>query len=431
MRKQIFLFILFIILIVKAFPQINPAKVDFFSKGSKLNAFVYESNNNNKSPTFILLHGYPGGEGDPLGLGEKLSSSGINVFVFNYRGTWSSEGKFSFENSMEDIESAITFLMRNENIKRFNIDTSNIVVGGHSYGGAMALTAAIYNSKIKRIISIAGADESVFGNKLLKDKNYHDVFIKMLKETEYPVGPVKTNIDSFVNYWLANLDKYDQVKHAESISDRDILLLGGLDDKDVLLEEHILPLYRKLKELNSNNVEMKVFNSDHYFKNVRDELTDKIFNWIIKGKTISNEQVKNLFIGTWKFISLIGKNSEGDIFYPYGEDLYGRLFYDSNGNMSVFLMRPNRPKFAAGDIYIGTPDEIKYAFENFDAYCGTYKIDKEKGTVTHYIEGSRFPNWEGTDQIRYYEFSNDTLSLSAKIKMQDADWELKAVLVKQ
>jgi hypothetical protein len=107
------------------------------------------------------------------------------------------------------------------------------------------------------------------------------MFIKMLKETEYPAGPIKTNIDSITNYWLANLDKYDQVNRAESIKDRDILLLGGLDDKDVVLEEHILPLYRKLKELNSVNVVMKVFNSDHYFKNVRDELTNTIYTWIL------------------------------------------------------------------------------------------------------------------------------------------------------
>jgi len=274
-------FILCFLLSSKILPQTQPVKVDLISEGSKLNAQIYDANKNSLTPTFILMYGYPGGEGDPLGLGKKLSSLGINVFVFNYRGTWSSEGKFSFENSMVDIESAITFLTMNENIKRFNIDTSNIVVGGHSYGGAMALTAALYNNKIKRIISIAGADEAVFGNKLLKDQNYHDMFVKMLKETEYPVGPIKTNIDSITNYWLSNLDKYDQVKHAKSITDRDILLLGGLDDNDVVLEEHILPLYRKLKELNSENVVMKVFNSDHYFKNVRDELTNTIYTWIV------------------------------------------------------------------------------------------------------------------------------------------------------
>jgi len=149
-------------------------------------------------------------------------------------------------------------------------------------------------------------------------------------------------------------------------------------------------------------------------------------------KQIENEEEENnLFVGTWKFISLVGENSEGDIFHPYGENLYGKLMYDSKGNMSVLLMRFNRPKFVSGDIYNGTSEEIKFAFENFDAYCGTYKIDINKGTVTHFIEGSRFPNWEGTNQVRYYKFSNDTLILSAKLLLQEKEWELKAELIKQ
>jgi hypothetical protein len=176
---------------------------------------------------------------------------------------------------------------------------------------------------------------------------------------------------------------------------------------------------------------MIVLNTDHSFKKVREELAEKIYYWIKNGTIVYNEQTKNLFIGTWKFISLVGENSEGEIFHPYGKDLYGRLMYDSNGNMSVFLMRPDRPKFAADDIYKGTPEEIKFTFENFDAYCGTYTIDKDNGTITHHIEGSRFPNWEGSEQTRYYTFLNDTLSLSAKIKLKGKDWELKAVLVKQ
>jgi hypothetical protein len=305
------------------------------------------------------------------------------------------------------------------------------VVGGWSFGGAMALTAAIYNPEIRRIISIAGADESVFGRKMLTDQNFREMFERMGKETEYPKGPIKVNAHSHVKFWLSNLDKYDQVKHAEHLKNRDILFIAGLDDNDVAMEEHILPLFRKLRELDSENIEMIVLNTDHSFKKVREELAEKIYYWIKNGTTVHNEQTKNLFIGTWKFISLVGKNSEGEILHPYGKDLYGRLMYDSNGNMSVFLMRPDRPKFAAGDIYKGTPEEIKFAYENFDAYCGTYKIDKDNGTVTHHIEGSRFPNWEGSDQTRYYRFSNDTLSLSAKIKLKGKDWKLNAVLVKQ
>jgi dipeptidyl aminopeptidase/acylaminoacyl peptidase len=352
--KECNLLIIFIFLFVQTdriLSQVQPVKVNLSSNGYKLNAQIFHPSAEKPIPAFILMHGYPGGEGDPLGLGKKLSALGINVFIFNCRGMYSSEGEFSFENSMEDIGSAIGFLKMTENINKYNIDTTNIVVGGWSFGGAMALTAAIYNPEIRRIISIAGADESVLGRKFLTDQNFREMFEKMLKETEYPNGPIKVNIDSSL-VWLSNLDKYDQVKHAKFIKDRDILLIGGFNDINIVLEEHILPLYRKLRELDSENIEMLVLNTDHSFKKVREELAEKIFYWIKNGTTVYNEQTKNLLIGTWKFISLVGKNSEGEIFHPYGKDLYGRLMYDPNGNMSVFLMRPDRPKFAADDIYI-------------------------------------------------------------------------------
>ena len=86
--------------------------------------------------------------------------------------------------------------------------------------------------------------------------------------------------------------------------------------------------------------------------------------------TCNTSKQSNLFIGTWKFISLPTESSVGDIYLPYDENPFGRLMYDHNGNRSAFLMRPNRPKFESGDIYNGTPEEIKSAFENFDAYYG-------------------------------------------------------------
>ena len=132
------------------YSQINQVKVDLYSDGNKLNADFYNVSGEDKYPTLILLHGYPGGQGDQFSLGKKLSLLEINVLVFNFQGTWSSEGIFSFESSMEDIGAAIRFLNNKKNIEIFNIDTSNIIVAGYSFGGAMTLTAAIYNPEIKR-----------------------------------------------------------------------------------------------------------------------------------------------------------------------------------------------------------------------------------------------------------------------------------------
>ena len=273
--------LLFLLSFVFLYSQTNKIAIDLISGVYKLNAYIYFPESNHTKQTLIMLHGYPGGEGDPLGLGERLSSLGINVLVFNYQGTWSSEGEFSFESSMNDVSNALLFLKEEKNMQRFNVDTSKIIVGGYSFGGAIALTEAIYNPGIKRIISIGGADESVFGNKMLSDSGFRSMFEDMLRTTEYPEGPVKVDIDSLNEHWLSNLDKFDQVKHAKSLTDRDILFIIGWNDVNVIPEEHMLPLFRKLQSLGAENIRIESFMTDHSFRTVREEMTHIIFKWII------------------------------------------------------------------------------------------------------------------------------------------------------
>ena len=120
---------------------------------------------------------------------------------------------------------------------------------------------------------------------------------------------------------------------------------------------------------------------------------------------------KDEFVGTWKLVSFEMRRSDGQIVYPFTRNIVGVLNYDSKGNMSAQLMRPDRPAFAINDHQKGTPEEIKAAFEGFIAYFGTYEINEEKGTVIHHVRGSSFPNWVGSDQIRFFEFSGNRLTL--------------------
>jgi len=283
-NRLIHIILLIAITVCNSYSQITPSPVDLISNGNKLYAQIYLSNSNNYSPTLIMMHGFPGGQGDPLGLGESLSAKGINVLVFNYQGTWSSEGSFSFESSLEDAGNAIKFLKKENNIEDFNIDTSNIVLGGYSYGGAMALIAAIYNPEILRVISVAGPDESVFGRKIIADQNFGNVFKQMLQDSFYPDGPIKGDFEAQMNFWLSNLKRYDLVLNADSLESRGILLIGGWYDMDVMVEEHLIPFYRRLQQLNTKNLDIITFNTDHSFNKVREELSEEIFRWIINKK---------------------------------------------------------------------------------------------------------------------------------------------------
>lgn len=118
------------------------------------------------------------------------------------------------------------------------------------------------------------------------------------------------------------------------------------------------------------------------------------------------------FIGTWKLVSSEFRRSDGAITYPYGQDALGVLMYDAAGNMAVQIIRTDRPAFASGDPSSGTAEEIKLAFEGVLTYFGRYDVDATTGTVTHHVWGCTFPNWIGGDQVRFFAFSAQRLTLS-------------------
>ena len=120
----------------------------------------------------------------------------------------------------------------------------------------------------------------------------------------------------------------------------------------------------------------------------------------------------NQFIGSWKLITSEFRDSNETVIYPFGKDAIGMLIYDQDEQMSVHLMRVDRPKFLSGDLQRGTSDEIKTAFEGFLSYFGTFRVSEADGTVTHHLDGCSFPNWVGGDQKRFFKFSGNRLTLS-------------------
>jgi hypothetical protein len=89
------------------------------------------------------------------------------------------------------------------------------------------------------------------------------------------------------------------------------------------------------------------------------------------------------------------------------------LIYTADGKISAQIMQRGRPNFSSGDVQSGTVDEMSAAYKGYVAYYGTYVIDEANGIMTHQVRGSLFPNYVGEDQTRYFNFSNDALTLSA------------------
>lgn len=113
------------------------------------------------------------------------------------------------------------------------------------------------------------------------------------------------------------------------------------------------------------------------------------------------------FDGTWTLVSWTAQLPNGETIHPFGEQATGVLVYGRSGRMSVQIMGADRPRAATSDPLSVSAEKMQAAYQSYLAYWGTYETHREEGTVTHFLQGSLFPNWVGTEQVRTFEFDGE------------------------
>jgi len=233
------------------------------SGNSKLAGFIYKANGAQKHPTLLLLHGFPGNERN-LDLAQVVRAHGWNVIYFDYRGSWGSQGQFSFENCVQDVKNVVAFCKKYSD--SLHIDTSNMVLFGHSMGGFVCLKALAELPGIKK--GFALSTWNIYSD--AKDLKPSQVKEAAKQMGEYFV--LNTPSERLIKSVMANLAFYNLQNEAVNLSGKEI----------IMLDEHHLnqALAESIKKANHNYFDYEVWQTDHPFSNKRISLINKVLQFL-------------------------------------------------------------------------------------------------------------------------------------------------------
>ncbi len=258
----------------------NPAAMETVhvpSHGSRLNGIVYVAAGAGPHPAVVLLHGFPGNEKN-LDLAQAIRRAGWDVLYFNYRGSWGTPGDFSFTHSMEDTQAAIAFLRDPATVKKLRVDSSRIVLIGHSMGGFMASYEAAQDSAIQAIGMISAWDIGREGLAAVNPGN-EEAAVKPLAASlaEDGLSPLAgCTAESLAREILANRSRWDFVDYAGKLAPRPVLITTS-DDGLAPSEGALADALRKVGDAKVTLAHMA---TDHGYSDHRIALETAVIEWL-------------------------------------------------------------------------------------------------------------------------------------------------------
>jgi uncharacterized protein len=236
------------------------------SHGSHIMGMLLLASGTQPHPTVILLHGFPGYEqnGD---LAQSLRRDGWNVLAMHYRGSWGSQGTFTFTHCMEDVDTMFAYVTQSANVQKFHINPHHLVVIGHSMGGFMTIAALARHPELRAGVVITEGSPS---------RDFSDYFGGNPDPAD--MAPLTgTSAAALKHEAQANINAWSFPTLAAKIAPRPVLVLSAHDGLRASNED----LVAALKHTGSP-VTYLHFDTDHGFSDHRIALQTTILNWLDK-----------------------------------------------------------------------------------------------------------------------------------------------------
>ena len=249
----------------------------FRSDGDVIHAVLFRGAGDGAHPTAILLHGFPGGEGDMFGIGAAISADGWNALALNYRGMFQNEGTHTPLHTLADAVAALDYL---DSAGFDFVAKDQFVAIGYSYGGWVALMTGARDSRVACVAGIGAGNIGVLAEDMAGDAkiraNWEDAFEKLTRgNPARGVGGKKT-----VEEILANSLELDIRNQGDALSRKPVLLIGGWRDDTASLEKFMIPIARSIEAVDGSKLTPIVVDDDHAFRNTREAVLGAVRSWL-------------------------------------------------------------------------------------------------------------------------------------------------------
>ncbi len=186
----------------------------------------------------IFAHGLGGGHRSYMKEIELLARHGYRVFAYDNTGCMLSGGERmrGLASSLSDLDDCLTALKADE-----TVDTRDISVVGHSWGGFAAMNVTAFHPDVKRIVGFAGF-----------------VSVEQMAKQTFALGPEKfrqhfINIEREENPIYADISALDTLAKTEAR----VLLFHSHFDSYVSYGKHFKPMLKAFKD--KENITMVSF----------------------------------------------------------------------------------------------------------------------------------------------------------------------------
>jgi uncharacterized protein len=257
-------------------PAVTPA-VAFDSGAARLPAVLHVPAGPGPHPVVVLLHGFPGYERN-FDLAQALRRAGFAALVFHYRGSWGTDGCFSWAHALEDA-AAVADAVRGADFGAAHwLDPGRLALVGHSLGGFAALMTAAADPSVAAVVSVAGFDFAAAAAECGADPAaraaWTEAFAAELLPLRGATGPgLVAEMEQAGAAWsLAAL--------APRLDGRPVLLIGIEGDTVTPADVHHDPVVAAYRSRPGIGLEHLVFADDHALSGHRVALTRAVITFL-------------------------------------------------------------------------------------------------------------------------------------------------------